>query len=132
MLRRLLAAAIVCAVAAGPIQAMVRMEQVYPARAATNETERAILFTGEDRQTIDQFFRRNATPSRNVAKAARKPLLIRERLPQDARTRPLPGALDDRLPALPTGYARVIVGRDVLLLERRSHVILDIVREVVR
>jgi hypothetical protein len=133
MLRRLLAASVLCAIAAGPTQAMVRMEQVYPARAAANETERAILFTGEDRQTIDQFFRRHITPSaRNVAKAARKPLLIRERLPQDARTRPLPDALDDRLPPLSTGYARVIVGRDVLLLERRSHTILDIVREVVR
>ena len=62
----------------------------------------------------------------------RDPLLIRERVPERIVARPLPQALDDRLPQLPAAYGRVIVGRDVLLVERRSHTILDIMREVVR
>ena len=133
MLRRLCAAFILCALAAGGAHATVRMEQVYPAMAATNPTERAILFSGEDRQTIDHFFRRHPAQSAgNGAKARREPLLIRERVPQGLATRPLPNALDHRLPPLPPGYARLILGRDVLLVERRTRTILDIVREVVR
>jgi hypothetical protein len=128
--RSLLAASILCVLAAGVANATVRMEQVYPARAAANPTERAILFSGEDRQTIDHFFRRQGT--QNGGKARRDPLLIRERVPQGVPTRPLPYALDHQLPPLPPGYARLILGRDVLLVERRSQTILDIVREVVR
>ena len=133
MFRSLLAASILCTLAAGVANATVRMEQVYPARAAANPTERAILFSGEDRQTIDHFFRRQGTQSAsNGTKARREPLLIRERVPQGVPTRPLPYALHHQLPPLPPGYARLILGRDVLLVERRSLTILDIVREVVR
>jgi hypothetical protein len=133
MLHRLLAAAMLGALAAGSAVAAVRMEQVYPARAAANPTERAILFTGEDRQTIDHFFRRHSAQRADQGtKTRREPLLIRERVPQGVPTRPLPRALDDQLPPLPSGYARVILGRDVLLVERRSKTILDIMREVVR
>jgi hypothetical protein len=132
MLRFLLAAAL-SALAAGSAFAAVRTDQVYPARAAANPTERAILFTGEDRQTIDHFFRRHSTQrASDGVRARREPLLIRERLPQGVPTRPLPRALDDRLPPLPSGYARLILGRDVVLVERRSKTILDIMREVVR
>jgi hypothetical protein len=133
VVRNLLAASILCVLAAGVANATVRMEQVYPARAAANPTERAILFSGEDRQTIDHFFRRQGTQNGgNGGKARRDPLLIRERVPQGVPTRPLPHALDHQLPPLPPGYARLILGRDVLLVERRSQTILDIVREVVR
>lgn len=130
---RILLAAALSALAAAPGHATIRMEQVYPARAAANATERAILFTGEVRQTIDAFYRRN--PGKSVARSAgapRDPLLIRERLPDGAATRPLPLALESQLSPLPRGYARVIVGRDIVLLERRSQTILDIMRAVVR
>ncbi len=130
MLRSLLAA-LLCALAAGVVHANVRLEQVYPGRAAANPTERAILFSGEDRQTIDHFFRRH-TSAGNGGTPRGEPLLIRDRLPHGASTRPLPYALDHRLPALPPGYARLILGRDVVLVERRSRTILDIMREVVR
>ena len=136
MVRSFLAASLAClacVLAVGSARATVRMEQVYPARAAANPTERAILFSGEDRRTIDHFFRRQNTQSAdNGAQARREPLLIRERVPHGVPTRPLPYALDHQLPPLPPGYARLILGRDVLLLERRSLTILDIVREVVR
>jgi hypothetical protein len=131
MLRRFVAT-VLCALAAGAVQATVRMEQVYPGIAAANPTERAILFSGEDRQTIDHFFRKQARQAGMAAAARREPLLIRERVPQGTPTRPLPYALDHQLPPLPPGYARLILGRDVVLLESRSRTILDIMREVVR
>ena len=114
-------------------QAAARLEQVYPALAAANATERAILFTGEDRKAIDSFFRKHAGPGAEPKLLPRRdPLLVRDRLPENAPIRPLPSALDSRLPSLPPGYHRVIVGRDVVLLDLRSNTILDIMREVVR
>jgi hypothetical protein len=114
-------------------QANARLEQVYPALAAANATERAILFTGDDRKAIDSFFRKHANPGVETKQLPRRdPLLVRDRLPDNALVRPLPSALDSQLPSLPRGYNRVIVGRDVVLLDLRSHTILDIMREVVR
>jgi hypothetical protein len=134
MLGRLLAAVLLSVVSAAA-GATVRMEQVYPGIAAANPTERAILFTGEDRQTIDHFFRRHGLQNGgNGAKTRREapPVLIRERVPQGVATRPLPDALDHQLPPLPPGYSRLILGRDVVLVDRRTRTILDIMREVVR
>lgn len=133
MFPRLLAASLTCALALGPVHAKPKPEQVHPELAAANRTERATLFTGGDRQTVDAFFRRYATNGDSEGAAARRdPLLIRDRLPQGVAVRPLPYALDAKLPPLPNGYARVIVGRDIVLLDRSSHTIVDIMREVVR
>ena len=114
-------------------QAAAHLEQVYPALAAANATERAILFTGDDRKAIDSFFRKHAGPGAEPKLLPRRdPLLVRDRLPENTAIRPLPSALDSQLPPLPHGYHRVIVGRDVVLLDLRSYTILDIMREVVR
>jgi hypothetical protein len=115
------------------VQATPRLEQVYPALAAANATERAILFTGDDRQAIDTFFRKRGSYGTEQKELPRRgPLLVRDRLPEKAVVYPLPPTLDSQLPSLPSGYGRVIVGRDVVLLDRRSQTILDIMREVVR
>jgi hypothetical protein len=115
------------------VQATPRLEQVYPALAAANATERAILFTGDDRQAIDRFFRKHASYGTEQKQLPRRePLLVRDRLPEKVAVFPLPPTLDGQLPPLPRGYGRVIVGRDVVLLDRRSQTILDIIREVVR
>jgi hypothetical protein len=132
MLRRPLAIALLALLPLA-VQATPRLEQVYPALAAANATERAILFTGDDRQAIDTFFRKRGgydTEHKQIPR--REPLLVRDRLPEKVAVYPLPPTLDSQLPPLPRGYGRVIVGRDVVLLDRRSHTILDIIREVVR
>jgi hypothetical protein len=127
-------ALIVALIALVPVAAPAspRLEQVHPALAAANATERAILFTGDDRQAIDAFFRRHGGREEPKQLARREPLLVRDRLPGNAPIRPLPRTLDSQLPALPPGYDRMIVGRDVVLLELRSYTIVDIIREVVR
>jgi hypothetical protein len=114
------------------VQATPRLEQVYPALAAANATERAILFTGDDRQTVDTFFRKHAGQVEPKLIPRREPLLVRDRLPEKAGVRPLPPTLGSQLPPLPRGYERMIVGRDVVLLELRSYTVVDIIRDVVR
>ena len=48
----------------------------------------------------------------------------------EAQLHPLPDALDRRLLRLPDGVRRVVVGRDVLLVEDRTNVIRDVLRNV--
>ncbi len=119
------------ALAAPVVQATPRLEQVYPALAA-NPSERAFLFTGDDRQAIDTFFRRHVGHGADLKQFSRSPLLVRDRLPDSLARRRLPQALDNQLRSLPGGYERMIVGRDVVLLDLRSYTILDIMRDVVR
>ena len=47
------------------------------------------------------------------------------------RLEPLPSALDQRLPSIPEYWERVIVERDVILLDRRTNRILDIIESVI-
>ena len=47
------------------------------------------------------------------------------------RLEPLPSALDRRLPPIPEYWERVIVERNVILLDRRTNRILDIIENVI-
>ncbi len=47
------------------------------------------------------------------------------------RLEPLPKDLERRLPRIPEDWGRVILGRDVLLLDRRTNRILDIIENVI-
>lgn len=53
-------------------------------------------------------------------------------LPPGLAKRDLPASLHSRLPALPDGLARVIVENDVVLIEKATNRILDIIVDVVR
>lgn len=58
------------------------------------------------------------------------PGLVRnERLPRDVEYEPLPRGLERRLPPLPSrDYIRVRVGSDFLILNKKTHVVIDLVR----
>jgi hypothetical protein len=50
-----------------------------------------------------------------------------DRLPDDVRYEPLPRDLDRQLPPLPSkDYVRVIVGTDLLILNKKTRVVLDV------
>ena len=48
------------------------------------------------------------------------------------RVEPFPEELERRLPRLPEQYSRVTLGVDILILDRRTQRIMDIVRDVLR
>lgn len=58
-------------------------------------------------------------------------LARRDVLPGNVRGHTLPYELDNRLTALPAGYVRLAVGRDVVLLHRDSRIVLDIATRVI-
>lgn len=52
------------------------------------------------------------------------------KLPPGLEKKRLPGDLNKRLSPVPKGYKRVIVGRDVVLVDERTQVIVDILTDV--
>ncbi len=86
-----------------------------PAKSAAPAAAGAMLYFNErDEGFIRGHFRREGA----VTAGARKSLL--------------PGELEARLVPLPPGYERVIVGRDVMLIQAPTLLVLDRLRDVVK
>ena len=56
-----------------------------------------------------------------------KQLVRNGRLPPGLQRDPLPRQLEERLSPVPSGYVRVRVGQDIVLMHARTRVILDVV-----
>jgi hypothetical protein len=48
------------------------------------------------------------------------------------RVEPFPEDLEVRLPRLPDSYRRVVLGVDIMILDRRTQRIMDIVPDILR
>ncbi len=89
-----------------------------------------LRFSDRDRVFIEQHYRatkpKKAPPG--LAKRERLPpgLAKRDTLPPGLQGRLLPRELESRLAVLPVAYVRVIIGRDVVLMNRDTRVVLDI------
>jgi hypothetical protein len=109
------------------------------------DIKRAAYFLAEERRLIEQYYRRGkpgrakglppglAKRGGNLPPGLQKQLERNGRLPPglEKRLEPLPVDLDSRLPRLPDYWERVIVERDVILLDRRTNRILDIIEDVI-
>lgn len=103
-----------------------------PARPLVPELLDSLLFGPRDRQIIANFFLRNPGYLDYLPSGLRRQLVTKGRVPPGISRQPLPEPLAQRLAPLPDGYERTIIGPDVLLIEARSGLIIDIVRDVVR
>lgn len=80
---------------------------------------------------------RNALPP-GLAKRDRLPpglqrqVKRRGKLPPGLRTHPLPRDLQHRLPPVPENYVRVRVGTDIVLMNARTHVVVDLIKDLGR
>ena len=98
------------------------------------------VFTTQERTIITNWFgtRRGGLPP-GLAKRDRLPpgleKQLRERgtLPPglQKKVQPLPIELERQLTALPTGYRRVVIGNNVILMNQTTALIYDIVRNVI-
>lgn len=93
-----------------------------------------LVFSDRDRDEIYRYYRRSLPPG--LAKRDTLPPGLRKQL---ARNGTLPPGLEGQrlhrdlemhLSPLPRGYIRLRVGTDVLLLDERTRVILDIVSDI--
>ena len=100
-------------------------------------------FLPEERRIIENYYRSRG-PSKglppglakrggNLPPGLQKHLEKNGRLPPGLQKRlePLPRELDSRLPRLPDAWERVILERDVILVDRRSNRILDVIENVI-
>lgn len=86
-------------------------------------------FSAEERKLITDYF--SYERSRNTAKAMpaqqAKP---GDKLQSGSRPSHLPNALKDRLSTLPRPYTRLVLGADVILVNRDTHDISDVIPQV--
>ena len=114
-----------------------------PVRAL--DVNRPSHFLPEERHAIEEYYHRSgkgkakglppglAKRGGNLPPGLQKHLEKNGQLPPGLQKRlePLPVDLDRRLPRLPEHWERVILERDVILIDRRTNRILDIIENVI-
>jgi hypothetical protein len=101
-----------------------------------------ISFSVHDRDMIRNYYRdQNSNLPPGLAKrGGNLPPGLQKHLERDGtlppglqkRVQPFPAELERRLPRLPDTYARVTLGVDILILDRRTQRIMDIVHDILR
>jgi len=144
--RRGIASGLVALVALGGALALAQ----HPGKSTQNKTAgdkvrealppSEVVFTEHERVLVRNWFgnRRSGLPP-GLAKRDRLPpgleKQLRERgtLPPglQKRVQPLPFELERQLHRLPTGYHRVVIGSNVILMNERTSVIYDIIRSAI-
>ena len=99
------------------------------------------VFSTRDRDAISNYYRGStanlppglAKRNGNLPPGLRKQLQRNGKLPPGLQKRlePLSGDVERRLPALPGGYSRGIIGQDVVIVENRTQRIMDVIRDVI-
>jgi len=110
---------------------------------ALSDKDRPAHFLPEERKIIYEYYNKGA-PTRGLPPGLAKrggklpPGLQKQldkngRLPPGLQKRlePVPADLDRRLPRLPDMWERVILERDVILIDRQTNRILDIIENVI-
>lgn len=109
------------------------------------EPNRPAYFLPEERRAIEEYYRQGkkgkakglppglAKRGGNLPPGLQKHLEKNGKLPPGLQKRlePLPVDLDRRLPSLPDSWERVVLERDVILIDRRTERILDIIENIV-
>lgn len=109
------------------------------------DTSRPAHFLPEERRIIVEYFHQGqkgkakglppglAKRGGNLPPGLQKHLDKNGRLPPGLQKRlePLPVDLESRLPRLPEHWERVILERDVILIDRRTQRVLDIIENIV-
>ena len=108
-------------------------------------TNRASHFLAEERRIIEEYYHKGgkrkqkglppglAKRGGNLPPGLQKQLDKNGKLPPGLQKRlePLPVDLERRLPRLPEYWERVILERDIILIDRRTERILDIIENVI-
>jgi hypothetical protein len=96
-----------------------------------------VAFSSHDRRLVHEYYetRRHKggkkTPP-GLAKRDRLPpgLAKRDTLPPGLQGRGLPGDLESRMTSLPVPYVRVVIGGDIVLMNSRTRVVMDVIQGV--
>ena len=96
-----------------------------------------VVFTDHDRRLIHDYYapRYQKLPPGQVKKGRLPPghawrVRLNQPIHEDAQLRYLPYALDQRLSRLPPAYVRVIIGTDVVIMDTRTRVVVDLLEDI--
>lgn len=93
-----------------------------------------LRFSDRDRARIEDHYKvekRKKTPPGLAKREHLPPGLVKHgTLPPGLQGRSLPRELETRLDTLPAPYVRVIIGRDILLLNRNTRLVMDILYDI--
>jgi hypothetical protein len=109
------------------------------------DSARSERFSAEERRIIEDYYRKGkqskkkGLPPGLAKRGGNLPPGLQKKLDRDGklppglqkRLEPLPTDLDRRLPRLPEQWERVILERDIILVDRRTNRILDIIENVI-
>lgn len=108
------------------------------------DTKRSERFSTDERRIIEDYYHQGKKAKKGLPPGLAKrggnlPPGLQKKLDRDGklppglqkRLEPLPVDLDRRLPRLPEYYERVILERDIVLIDRRTNRILDIIEDVI-
>ena len=121
---------------------------VPPRLGLALDTNRSERFLPEERRAIEDYYRKKDDKKKKSKKGLPPGLAkrgdnlppgLQRKLERDGklppglqkRMEPLPVDLDRRLPRLPDNWQRVVVERDVILIDRRTNRILDVIEGVI-
>lgn len=102
----------------------------------TPDSDVRIVFSDRDRGLIRDYYAVRAKPlppglaKKNKVPPGHAKQMAEGRVPPGLEGRYLPADLEGRLSRLPEGYVRVIIGADVVLMNSRTRLVLDILRDV--
>ena len=111
---------------------------VQDTRSSGVSTRVDVRFSDHDRRLMQDYYHGKGsgqykkTPP-GLAKRDHLPpgLAKRDTLPPGLQGRNLPGDLESRLTPLPAPYVRMIVGGDIVLMDGRTRVVVDLVSDIV-
>lgn len=93
-----------------------------------------VRFNDHDRSLIHDYYEEARKHGRGLPPGLAKRhgelppgLAERQKLPPGLQGEPLPYDLDRRLSRLPSSYVRVIIGQDIVLMDRKTRVVLDVI-----
>jgi len=94
-----------------------------------------VVFSDRDRTLIQDYYRRRHLPPGLAKRSSLPPGLQKQvqrrgQLPPGLRGERLPDELEVKLSPLPEGQVRVRVGVDIVLMNTRTHVILDVIKNI--
>ena len=93
-----------------------------------------VAFSDRDRSMIREYYRDHLPPGlakrSSLPPGLQKQAKRRGQLPPGLRKERLPKELDVQLSPLPTGYIRIRIGADVVLMNTRTQVVVDVITDI--
>ena len=107
----------------------------------TEDTQVKVAFGDYDRRLIHDYYKNSKNKKRKglppgLAKKEKLPPGLQKQLKKNGELPPglakrnLPRDLEDRLSPIPRGYVRLKVGMDIVLMNEKTEVIVDIIYDV--